>query len=594
MVVKVSDAIAEYLKALEINVVFGIIGSANSHIFDSINNLGYTKIVNLHHEQACVMAMGAYYRASGRLSAALVTAGGGAANAVTGIVSNWADSIPGIIICGQESSNYCSNHSHLRMLGTQGLDIVHMTSKVVKYGVRIEDPNDIQPVLTKAYNYTLSGRPGPVLIDIPFDIQSKKINLIPWNLTLDSYDNKNDISEVYSLLKQAKRPVLVGGNGVRLSKSNEIFEQLVNKFKIPTLLTWSAIDILDNNNEYYYGRFGIYGQRSANFIFQNADLILVLGSRLAIPQVGYDFSQLARDAKIILVDIDEQEIEKYKQFLHLTYVQSCNNFISKLLEYNQIESKSEWIKYCNLSKKQFPLSEDNLKNENFVNSYQFIDKLSSYLSMDHILVTDMGTALLSGHQAVTLSKNQKMFTSQGLGEMGYGLPGAIGAAFACPDQPVLCLNCDGGIMMNLQEAHSIIDNNLNVKIIIFNNDGYLMIKHTQKMLFNGSYNSVNKSTGLGLPDFELLMKAFGYNYYSINKMDDFHIVEEFLADEKQSVLEVFMDPEQDFIPKVKGVAKEDGTFFAPPLEEMSPLLSIDRIKESMIVDLSEKSYQIKR
>ena len=220
--------------------------------------------------------------------------------------------------------------------------------------------------------------------------------------------------------------------------------------------------------------------------------------------------------------------------------------------------------------------------------------MSDKLSDDHIIVTDMGTALLSGHQAIKLKKNQKMFTSQGLGEMGYGLPGAIGAAYACPDKPILCLNCDGGIMMNLQEAHSIIDNNLNVKIVIFNNDGYLMIKHTQKMLFGGKFNSVNKQTGIGLPNFKLLMEAFGYNYYSLKNVEEYENLESFLNDSQPSVLEVFMEPEQDFIPKVKGVQKEDGSIFAPPLEEMSPLLSLDEIKECMIVDLSEKSYQIKR
>jgi acetolactate synthase-1/2/3 large subunit len=193
-----------------------------------------------------------------------------------------------------------------------------------------------------------------------------------------------------------------------------------------------------------------------------------------------------------------------------------------------------------------------------------------------------------------LKKNQKMFTSQGLGEMGYGLPGAIGAAFACPEKPVLCLNCDGGMMMNLQEAHSIIENNLNIKIVIFNNDGYLMIKHTQKMLFKGDYNSVNKKTGIGLPNYESLMKAFGYKYYSINSMQDFNIVDDFLSDKSPSVLEVFMDPEQEFIPKVKGLIMDDGSIFAPPLEEMSPLLSLEEIEKSMLVKISERSYQIKR
>jgi acetolactate synthase-1/2/3 large subunit len=592
--VKVSDAIADFLKQLEIKVVFGIIGSANSHIFDSINKLNYTKIVNLHHEQACVMAMGAYYRASGKLSAALVTAGGGATNAVTGIVSNWADSIPGFILCGQESVKYCQSHSHLRMLGTQGLDIVHMTSKVVKYGQRIDHECDTQEIFENAYTETISDRPGPVLIDIPFDIQSKKINIRDWKFSCKNQSRKYDLKEAYELIKSSNRPVVVGGNGIRLSKSTQAFQEFINKFSLPTLLTWSAIDILDNENPYYFGRFGIYGQRSANFIIQNADLVVVIGSRFAIPQVGYDFSQLARDAKIIIVDIDENEINKYKDYFSHTYIQSCDVFIDSMNDFDALEPNHDWLAYCNNNKKKFDLVEDKLSSDQYVNSYQFIDKLSDSLSNDHIIVTDMGTALLSGHQTIKLKKNQKMFTSQGLGEMGYGLPGAIGAAFACPDKPILCLNCDGGIMMNLQELHSIIENNLNIKIVIFNNDGYLMIKHTQKMLFKGDYNSVNKKTGIGLPNFESLMKAFGYKYYSLNSIEDFNMVDNFLSDESPSVLEVFMNPEQDFIPKVKGVVLDDGSIFPPPLEEMSPLLSLDEVQKSMLVNISERSYQIKR
>jgi acetolactate synthase-1/2/3 large subunit len=592
--VKVSDAIADFLKQLEIKVVFGIIGSANSHIFDSINKLNYTKIVNLHHEQACVMAMGAYYRASGKLSAALVTAGGGATNAVTGIVSNWADSIPGFILCGQESVKYCQSHSHLRMLGTQGLDIVHMTSKVVKYGQRIDRECDTQEIFENAYTETISDRPGPVLIDIPFDIQSKKINIRDWKFSSKNQSRKYDLKEAYELIKSSNRPVVVGGNGIRLSKSTQAFQEFINKFSLPTLLTWSAIDILDNENPYYFGRFGIYGQRSANFIIQNADLVVVIGSRFAIPQVGYDFSQLARDAKIIIVDIDENEINKYKDYFSQTYLQSCDVFIDSMNDFDALEPNHDWLAYCNNNKKKFDLVEDKLSSDQYVNSYQFIDKLSDSLADNHIIVTDMGTALLSGHQTIKLKKNQKMFTSQGLGEMGYGLPGAIGAAFACPDKPILCLNCDGGIMMNLQELHSIIENNLNIKIVIFNNDGYLMIKHTQKMLFKGDYNSVNKKTGIGLPNFESLMKAFGYKYYSLNSIEDFNMVDNFLSDESPSVLEVFMNPEQDFIPKVKGVVLDDGSIFPPPLEEMTPLLSLDEVQKSMLVNISERSYQIKR
>jgi acetolactate synthase-1/2/3 large subunit len=207
----------------------------------------------------------------------------------------------------------------------------------------------------------------------------------------------------------------------------------------------------------------------------------------------------------------------------------------------------------------------------------------------------MGTALLSGHQNIKLKPDQKMFTSQGLGEMGYGLAGALGAALACPDKPILCMNCDGGMMMNLQEAHTIIENKLPVKIIIFNNDGYLMIKHTQKMLFKGDYVSVNKNTGIGLPDFSKLMPAFGYEYFDIKAWDKFDdVVSAFINNPGPACLEVFMDPEQDFIPKVRGVLKDDGSIFPPPIEEMSPLLSLDEVKQNMLIDISEKSKLIKR
>lgn len=594
MMKKVSDIIAEFLKEIKIEIVFGIIGSANSHIFDSISNLGYTKIVFLHHEQACVMAMGAYFRASGKLSAALVTAGGGATNAVTGIASNWADSIPGFIICGQESSKYCSQHSDLRMQGTQGLDIIHMTSKIVKYGASIIDPNQIQNELSKALFETKNNRPGPVIIDVPFDIQSKKVNFKEWSFIDKEYDEIQTYN-AYNLLLKSKRPVVICGNGVRLSNSNMLFKNFIEKHSLPVLPTWSAIDVLDNYHPLHFGRFGLYGQRAANFIIQNADFILILGSRLALPQVGYDFSQFARDAKIIIVDIDKSETDKYAERFDDIYNIDCNIFLKDIIKYENINSKNDWIDYCNNLKYKFPLVESSFNEKEYVNSYSFIDKLSEKLDENHIIVTDMGTALLSGHQTILLKESQTMFTSLGLGEMGYGLPGAIGAAFACPDRPVLCLNCDGGIMMNLQEAHSIIDNKLNVKIIIFNNDGYLMIKHTQKMLFENKYVGVNASTGLGLPNFNLLMKAFGYEYYNLNNISDFEsVIEEFLSNPMPAVLEVFMDPEQDFIPKVKGVSKKDGSIFAPPIEEMSPILSINELEENMLIDISEKSRQIIR
>ena len=591
--VKVSDIIADYLKEKGIEVVFGIIGSANSHIFDSINKLGYTKIINTHHEQAAVLAMGAYYRASGRLSATIVTAGGGATNAVTGVVSNWADSIPGIIISGQENYNYVNTQEALRMYGTQGLNITKMISEVTKKAIAFDDQMDIQTILETLDHITSVGRPGPVWLDIPMNLQAKMVNKRDWDF-IEPVKIETDIELIIDEINKSKRPVIVGGNGIRLAGAKKQFNQLLDYTKIPTLLTWSGIDLLDNNNPNFFGRFGLYGQRAANFIVQNADLVLVLGSRLALPQVGYDFSQFARGAKIIVVDIDELEGTKYP----VDFVWGdCKEVIDSLIQSSYMiwGYKEEWVKHCNELKTKYPLVEEDHKDNGYLNSYKFITKMSDYLKDDHIVVTDMGTALLSGHQNIKLKPNQTMFTSQGLGEMGYGLPAALGAALACPNKPVLCMNCDGGMMMNIQELHTIIENDLPIKIIIFNNDGYLMIKHTQKMLFKGDYVSVNKKTGIGLPKYNRVMPAFGYKYYDLKSWDNFdQVMSYFINESGPTCLEVFMDPEQDFIPKVKGVLKEDLTILAPPIEEMSPLLSLDEVEQNMLIDLSYKSKLIKR
>ena len=594
--IKVSDVVAEFLKHKQIDTVFGIIGSANSHIFDSIQNLGYTKIICTHHEQAAIMAMAAYYRASGKLSAAIVTAGAGASNAITGVVSNLADSIPGFILSGQEPSTYLDIHKNLRMYGTQGFSAYEMVKNVTKYSNVLTNPNTIQTELETLYNISVTGRPGPTWLDIPLDSQAKKVKF----KSFSNYSNKSlRITDAYEyadgiikLINESKRPLILGGMGIKLSGAKDKFKQLINSTQIPTTLSWSGIDLLPTNNPNNYGRFGLYGQRAANFIAQNADLIVVLGSRLALPQVGYDFSQFARGAKIVVVDVDELELNKYEKTIK--YNHDINIVLDKLLEnISKIKPNiSEWKNKCDYYRNEYPIINDDYKDDKYVNSYSFVNTLTQKLSDDEIIVTDMGTALLSGHQAGHLKETQTMFTSQGLGEMGVGLPYAIGAAFAEPNKQITCLNCDGGIMMNLQELQTIVQHNLPVKIFIFNNDGYLMIKHTQKLFFNGRYNSVDSNTGIQLPEFERIAYGFKIPYARIDKIEDLDTIN--LDHKGPVIIEVFMDPEQNFIPKVKGVILEDESIFAPPLEEMSPLLPFETIQKEMIVDISEKSKRIKR
>lgn len=615
MNIKISDLIAEFLEKHEITTAFGIIGSANSHIFDSITKRGYTKIICVHHEQAAVMAAGAYFRTSGKIALALVTAGAGSSNAVTGVISNWADSIPCLIFSGQEQTYHIKNHKNLRMYGIQGFDSPKMVEKVTKYAKTIMDEITVQDELENSYKTALTGRPGPIWLDFPFDIQAKTIESRNWNLeiptNLMAFDAAplviyKDIQYVIDCLKNCQRPVIWGGHGVRLSGAKEEFRQMVSTLKIPTILTWSAIDLLSEDNEYYFGRAGVHGQRRSNFIIQNSDLILVLGSRLSLLQAGYDINNLAPNAKIIMVDIDSNEWSKYHEKYDRFIQMDCKYFIEQLMSISQNTPfkpvsyiKHEWLNYCFKIREEYPLKESAHVDggEEYINSYNFIDEMCKYMHDDQIIVTDMGTALLSGHYSIKLTKNQTMFTSLGLGEMGYGLPGAIGAAFAAPNREVLCLNCDGGMMMNLQELQTIIHHNLRIKIVIFNNDGYLMIKHTQKLLFNGNYNSVNGKTGVSTPDYGALGEAFGFNTYSIVGYCRYNIPEtlqEFFSDEHPSILNIQMDPEQAFIPKVKGVPQNNGTIIPASLEEMSPLLSYDKIEKAMKWGLSEKSRQIKR
>jgi len=585
---KVSDIISSFLIERNIDTVFGIIGSANSHIYDSFNNYNI-KIINVHNEQCAVIAAGAYYKSSGKMAIALITAGGGATNSVTGIVSLWADSTPTIIISGQESSKYIIEHDNRRMYGTQGLNFTHMMSKTTKYTKTIMEPNTIFDEFEKSYSIAMNGRKGPVLLDIPFDIQSKNINIRPWNSYIPEIIN-NGISNIIELLESSKRPVFLAGNGIKLSNSVNLFKERLSKIEIPVLLTWSGIDILDDKHPLYFGRPGIYGQRCANFILQKCDLLIVLGSRLTLPQTGYDFDDFSKNSKIVMIDVDKTEM---KSFVDIFIHTDCNAFLN---EFDTDYRNQSWLNECIELSKRFPFIEECHKDDIFPNSYKMIDKISDFLKDEQIIVTDMGTALLSGHQAIRLKPNNIMFSSYGLGEMGYGLPAAIGAAFSSPDKEILCLNCDGGMMLNLQELQTIIQHKLKIKIIIFNNDGYLMIKHTQKMLFNGNYTAVDSNNGIVLPDYMKLADAFGYEKYQIKNWDDFdEFFENFMNTQLPSICEIFMPPLQEFVPKVKGVMNyETGIIFAPPLEELSPLLSYNEIKDTMGDNISKKSEIITR
>lgn len=601
---KISELIAEALENLGIKHAFGMIGAGNVHLFEAITRRGFTEIVCVHHEQAATMAMQTYYRTSNRLAVCLLTTGAGASNGVTGVLSAWADSIPGLIIAGNENSKFTVKNNPLRMWGVQGYDSVEMVRGITKYAQRISSPNQAVFEIQKAAHIALDDRPGPCWIEIPMDIQATRIDpatsqhFIPPVLVNPSSNKlSSQVEEVFQSLISAKRPVIWVGNGIRLSGAEKKLESLITKLKIPALVSWAGVDLIDSDNPLVFGRAGVYGQRAANFVLQNSDYVLAIGTRLAIPQIGYDLSELARAARIDVVDIDPTEALKHKPRISQSIVSDAGVFIDHLLEIlirSEFPSKIEWLMIANNFRNEFPwVGPEHDDMEGFINSYRFMQRLNDFLKPDQVIVTDMGTALLCAHQVLKVHKGQRLMTSTGLGEMGFGLPAAIGASFASNRGEVMCLNCDGGMMLNLQELQTIWHHQLPIKIFVFNNDGYLMIKHTQKSLFKSEYVGTDKTSGVSCPDFSKLGAAFGFPTFQIRHWAEVNsVLSQVQSMTGPVICEVFMHPEQVFSPKLSVVANEDGSLISPPLEDLSPLIRRDILERIMFTGMHEKSRSI--
>lgn len=602
--VKVSELIAQTLEELGIEHIFGIIGAGNVHLFEAISRRGYTEIVCVHHEQAACMAMQTYYRTCGKLSASLLTTGAGSTNGVTGVVSAWADSIPCLVIAGNENSKFTKPDSPYRMWGVQGYDSVDMVRKVTKYAHRVTSSDQAAYELKKAAHIALDQRPGPCWIEVPMDIQASRIDpasvaqfVAPAPVSYSTQELTEQIDSVIDALLSAQRPLLWLGHGIRLAGAKKQIEPLLNLLGVPALVSWAGIDMIDSNHPMVFGRAGVYGQRASNFILQNCDYLLTIGTRLAIPQIGYDLSELARGARIDVVDIDPVEVAKHQARVQKMIVCDAAVFMNTLTERLQqrvIDPRADWLAKCNAYQDQFPwVGPEHADQGGFMNSYRFMERLNGFFKKDQIVVTDMGTALLCGHQALHIKEGQRLMTSTGLGEMGYGLPAAIGVSFAQERGEVMCLNCDGGMMLNLQELQTIAHHKLPIKLFIFNNDGYLMIKHTQNALFKSGYVGTDKASGISCPDFSKIAAAFDMPAFQIRNWDE---CDETLAKVQAAtgpvICEVFMHPEQLFTPKLSLVAREDGTLVSPPLEDLSPLVSRDVLERAMLVGMHEKSKSL--
>lgn len=605
--IKVAEAIADFFAQQGIRHVFGIIGSANAHIFDAIYQHPSLELICLHHEQACVMAAHGYYMQSGRIAAVLVTAGAGISNALTGVVGSWADSVPVLIVSGQESTKQFKNNNLSRMIGIQGVYVESIYKSCTKSVVTCHDPEQVLQELSKALHVATTDRQGPCIVDIPIDLQASRLDAevakraltVPFNSTQYRFSGiaPQDLLKLVESLKTAQAPLLWLGNGLRRTASDEVCS-LVKDLDIPYLTSWTATDLFSPIRGLYAGHAGTYGGRAGNVLLQSCDLLITLGTRLAIPQKGYVDDELARRAEIHVVDCDQIELDKLGSRFKNKYLADAFTALSQI----QASVKdigglniSHWLEHVKSVREEMPLVEACHHSDVWVDSYSFMEELGIAAGSDATFVTDMGTALISGFQVLEPSDGQRLFTSQGLGEMGYGLPGAIGAWFADPSRQMICLNCDGGLMMNLQDLHSVISHSIPMKIVIFNNDGYLMIKHTQNAIVDGRRSGTDIASGLSCPEYENLVKAFGFGYLSLKKDDDSEsVIRDFLEADGPIVLEVYMSPDQLLVPKLSVSITSEGKLVSPPLEDLSPLMPLDALTKKLLVPLHPNSITLNR
>ena len=601
-----ADHLVATLKKTGVDIVFCISGAGNLAIIDALVRDGSIQIVYSHHEQAAVMEAQGYSRVSGKIGVAIVTTGAGTSNVATGALSAYLDSVPILIISGNESSFHCLNSNELRAYGVQGFDSVAVLKPIVKNSCRILKSEEVQAITEDMIGHALEARMGPVHIDFPMDLQRRIVsneNIQDYLVTQDKpKDKKFDDGfsvELMSHLAKSQKPFLYIGNGCRSEATLNILKKIIHRLQIPFFVSWSAIDLFQEDNPLNMGRIGIYGDRAANIALQKADLLICLGTRLAIPQVGYDMNDFARNATKWIVEIDESECNKFDNPKYHVLKSDVLLFLQNLdvlLNKTDVAISKEWLLDLEDIWNQLPrydqIGQYTTKDNEYLHSADVIQVLNAKLKSDAIIVTDVGAGLLTGHYMYEAKGTQRFFTSQGLGEMGFGLPGAIGAHFASPKKQIVCLNTDGGIMFNLQEMQLIPEHKIPLKLFIFNNNGYSMIKTSQQNLFGGRFSGSSGETGISFPPFEQLAQLFKFEYYratSSNISND--LFSEMLESEKPVLFEIIMDPEQKYLPRLSTSKLSDGTLVSPPLEDLDPMISSELLQKLLGQELHPNSLK---
>lgn len=596
---KVSDFVVNFFLKNGIDVCFTVTGGGAMHLNDSFGHNKKIKSIYNHHEQACAMAAEGYTRVSGKPAVVCVTSGPATTNTLTGVLGAWLDSIPMIVLSGQMSLNtmVISTPIPLRQLGFQEYNIIDSVKHMTKYAETITDAKYIAYHLEKALFLCQEGRKGPVWLDIPLDIQSSIVDiesLIHFDFNkgepsnfLEKRINSNLTDVIFDKLNKSIKPVIFAGYGIRMSNSYNEFLSFANKLQIPVVTEWNSNDLICNNHEFFAGRPSTIGDRGGNFVVQNSDLIIAIGCQFTIRQISYAWKNFAKNAYIIAVDVDRNEL--LKPTLKIDFPIECDIklFLTEIYK-SKNESihntQSKWFKWCKQINNKYPVFQNkHLQDISPISVYAFIHNLSNKLKEDDTVVLANGAACVVGLQASNLKQGQRIFTNAGASSMGYAICASIGASIA-NDKRIICIEGDGSIQMNLQELQTIIHNKLNIKIFWINNDGYHSIKQTQNTIFdakNKGFCGANKQSGISFPSAEKIANAYEIKYFKIDKIDSFDIIDSVLNFYGPTICEVVTNPNEIFEPKLQSKLLPDGKFYTPSLEDMAPFLPEEEMKNNI-------------
>ncbi len=607
--IKISDYIAKRLKEHGVKHFFMVSGGGAMHLNDSLGHaIPYTAN---HHEQACSIAAEGYARVNQDLAVVNVTTGPGGLNCLNGVFGQWTDSVPVLYISGQVKRRTMLtsfDDRNLRQLGDQEVDIISVVKPLTKYAVTVEEPKEIKYHIDRAIFEATTGRFGPVWVNVPIDVQAAiidEVELIEFEKSGLEADSivclDSDIKNLVEKLQNAKRPLIIAGHGIRLSKQTENFKRLVNELKIPVVTTFNGMDALESDSPYYVGRIGTIGQRAGNFALQNADVILCLGTRNNVRQVSYNWENFAKNAYKIVVDIDKSELDKPLVVPDLKICTDLAKLLPRLREKlgeTPIGLKqslsTEWLEFCQTLKEKYSFEnhpEHHQKSEE-INPYYFTYELSRKMKENDILVMTNGSACVCPFQNAIVKKSQRFILNSGNASMGYGLPAAIGAFYGglasgkiagVESASIICLEGDGSIMMNLQELQTIVHSNLPIKLFVINNSGYSSIRQTQRNFFEGRMTGSGEDSGVSVPDFVKVGQAFGLETVRIDSPTTMaEDIEKVLAYKGAILCEVMTEKEYAFLPKLSARKLEDGTMISPSLEDMFPFLAREEFESNMI------------